>query len=260
MDQENSVEISGKKIFFLYPATLAQNEVMEELIQEEYEVYAIRDEEKLRKILAKYPESVVFVNIAEKLSEEQWEAWIRGIMSDPATSKTAIGILTPGLSEALRHIYVEVIKVQCGYIQVRTDSRTLIKQVLAALKGANAKGLRKHIRVTPDNDAASAINLPLNGEYLKGTIKDISTMGLSCVFDKDPGLEKNSLCQDVQIKLQSMLLKIEGIVFGFRLDGDTKIYVIIFTQRTDPSVRTKIRIYVHNVMQARLDAEFKGKT
>jgi hypothetical protein len=83
-------------------------------------------------------------------------------------------------------------------------------------------------------------------------------MGLSCVFDEDPGLEKNSLCQNVQIKLQSMLLKIEGIVFGFRFDGDTKIYVIVFTQRTDPSVRTKIRIYAHNVMQARLDAEFKG--
>jgi hypothetical protein len=54
-------------------------------------------------------------------------------------------------------------------------------------------------------------------------------------------------------------LKIEGIVFGFRVDGDTKTYVIVFTQRTDPAVRTKIRSYAHNVMQARLDAEFKGK-
>jgi hypothetical protein len=260
MDQENSVEILGKKIFFLYPAALAQNEVVEELIQEEYEVYTIKDEGRLKQILAKYPESVVFVNIAEKLAEEQWEAWIRAVMSDPVTSKTAIGILTPGLNEALRHKYVDTLKVPCGYIPVRTDSQTLIRQVLAALKGVKAKGLRKYIRATPDNEATSTINLPLNGEYVKGTIKDISTMGLSCVFDKDPGLEKNSLCQDVQIKLQSMLLKIEGIVFGFRLDGETKIYVIVFTQRTDPSVRTKIRIYVHNIMQARLDAEFKVKS
>jgi hypothetical protein len=259
MDQENSVEILGKKIFFLYPVALVQNEVVEELIQEEYEVYTIRDEDRLKRILAKYPDSVVLINIAEELPEEKWEAWIRDIMSDPATGRTAIGILTPGMNEGLRHKYVNILKVQCGYIQVKTDSRALILQVLAALKAVNARGLRKYIRAAPDNEAMTAINFPYNNEYIKGTIKDISAMGLSCVFDEDPLLEKNSLCQNVQIKLQSMLLKIEGIVFGFRIDGDTKIYVIIFTQRTDPSVRTKIRIYAHSVMQARLDAEFKGK-
>jgi hypothetical protein len=257
MDQENSVEILGKKVFFLYPPALVLNDVVEELIQEEYEVYVIRDHEKMKKILAKYPDSIVLANINEQLAEGDWEAWIRAVMSDPATAETAIGILSPGGDENLKRKYVEVLKVRCGYIQVKSDSRTLVKQVLAALKEANAKGRRKHIRATPDNDAMSAINLPVNNNYVKGTIKDISAMGLSCVFDEDPGLEKNSLCKDVQIKLQSVLLKVEGIVFGFRLDGDTKIYVILFTQRTDPAVRTKIRIYAHNVTQARLDAEFK---
>jgi hypothetical protein len=257
MDNENSVEILGKKIFFLYPSALALNEVVEELIQEEYEVYTIKDQEKMKKILIKYPDSVVLININEQLAEGEWESWIRGVMSDPVTAGTAIGILTPGGDENLKRKYVDDLKVQCGYIQVKSDSRTLVKQVLAALKGANAKGLRKYVRATPDNETISAINLPVNSNYVKGTIKDISAMGLSCVFDEDPGLEKNSLCKDVQIKLQSALLKIEGIVFGFRLEGDTKIYVIIFTQRTDPAVRTKIRIYAHNIMQARLEAEFK---
>jgi hypothetical protein len=258
MDQENSVEILGKKIFFLYPAALVQNEVVEELIQEEYEVYTVRDEGKLRKILAKYPDSVVLVNINEQLPEEKWEAWIRDLMSDPATARVAVGILAPGGDENVKRKYVNAIKAPCGYIQVKADSRTLVRQVVAALKAANAKGLRKHIRAAPDNEAMTSINLPLNNDYVKGTIRDISAAGLSCVFDEDPGLEKNSLCQNVQIKLQSMLLKIEGIVFGFRIDGDAKIYVIVFTQRTDPAVRTKIRIYAHNVLQARLDSEFKG--
>jgi hypothetical protein len=259
MDQENSVDILGKKIFFLYPAALVQNEVVEELVQEEYEVYVIRDEERLKRILAKYPDSVVLVNIAEHLAEEAWEAWIRDVMTNPATAGTAIGILAPALNETVRNKYVDTLKAPCGYIQVRTDFRTLIKQVLSALKAVNAKGRRKYIRVAPDNEATSSLNFPSNNGYVKGTIKDISAMGLSCVFDEDPNLGKNSLCQNVQIKLQSILLKIEGIVFGFRVDGDIKIYVIIFTQRTDPSVRTKIRSYAHNVLQARLDAEFRGK-
>jgi hypothetical protein len=259
MAQENSVEILGKKIFFLYPAALVQNDVVDELVQEEFEVYIVKDEARLKKTLAKYPDSIVLINISEHLTGEQWEAWIRDLMSDPATARTAVGILTPNLDENLIRKYTTDIKAQCGCIQVTTDSRALIKQILGVLRTAKAKGLRKYIRVAPDNEVMAAINLPLNNDYIKGAIKDISSMGLSCVFDRDPELEKNTLCQNVQIKLQSMLLKIEGIVFGFKTDGEEKNYVLIFTQRTDPAVRTKIRIYAHNVMQAAMEAELGGK-
>jgi hypothetical protein len=97
----------------------------------------------------------------------------------------------------------------------------------------------------------------MNDSFIKGAINDISTMGLSCVFQEDPELVKNSLCQNVQLKLQSMILKAEGIVFGSRTDGVKKTYVIVFTQRTDPAVRSKIRKFVQSVLQTKLDAEFK---
>ncbi|WP_010263420.1 PilZ domain-containing protein [Treponema primitia] len=257
MAQGNTVEALGKKVFFLYPAALVLNEVVEELIQEEYEVYVIKDHEKLKKIITKYPGSVVLVNISEQLSEREWETWIRAIMADPVTAKVDIGILAPNGDEDLKRKYVNSVKVNCGYIQVKSDSKLLIKQVLATLIAVNTKGQRKYIRAAPSSETMTTINLPINGDFIKGSIKDISTMGLSCIFDQDPELEKNSLCQNVQIKLQSVLLKVEGIVFGYRDDGVTKTYVIVFTQRTDPAVRTKIRKFVQGSMQAKLDAEFK---
>ncbi|MDR2028510.1 MAG: pilus assembly protein PilZ, partial [Treponema sp.] len=61
----------------------------------------------------------------------------------------------------------------------------------------------------------------------------------------------------IQIKLQSMLLKAEGIVFGSRMDGLEKIYVILFTQRIDPDVRVKIRKYIQSNLQAKMDGELK---
>jgi hypothetical protein len=96
------------------------------------------------------------------------------------------------------------------------------------------------------------INIPHEGFYLKGIIKDISSVGISCTFQKDPELEKNALCKDMQLKLQTAILKTEGIVFGSRTDGLLKIYVFLFTQRVAPEVRSRIRVFVRQILQERM--------
>jgi hypothetical protein len=257
-DEANNIEVLGKKIFFLYPSVLIQNELAEELIEQEFEVYIVKDHEKLRKILKKYPESVVLVNINDRLTENECETWIRGIMGSSETSKVDIGVLSSVADEALQHKYLNVLKIPCGYIPVKSsDVQKAIRQLLEALKTAKARGLRKYIRATSENEALTAINLPINGRFVNGTIKDISTMGLSCTFEEDPELGKNTLCQDVQVKLQTMILKVEGIIFGFREEEGIKIYVLVFTQRTDPAVRSKIRKYVQATLQNKIVKEFK---
>jgi hypothetical protein len=257
-NEGNTTEVLGKKIFFLYPSVLIQNELAEELIQQEFEVYIIKDHEKLRRILKKYPESIVLVNINDRLPEDDCEAWIRGVMGSSETSKTEIGVFSSVAVEELQRKYLNVLKIHCGFITVKSsDIQKAIRQLLEALKTVEAKGMRKYIRATSENEALTAINIPVGGRFVNGTIKDISTMGLSCTFEEDPELEKNTLCQDVQVKLQTMILKLEVIVFGSRNEGDSKIYVLILTQRTDPAVRTKIRKYVQATLQNKIEKEIK---
>jgi hypothetical protein len=133
----------------------------------------------------------------------------------------------------------------------------VVKHLLDILKALEAKGRRKYIRAATENESLTTINLPLNGSFVNGTIKDISVVGLSCIFAEDPELVKNTLFQNIQVKLQSTILKVEGIVFGSRTDGASKIYVILFTQRTDPDTRAKIRTYIQHNYQTKMDAELK---
>jgi hypothetical protein len=257
MGNADTPDILGKKIFFLYPSTLIQNEVMAALVEQEFEVYAVKNHANLRRVLKQFPNSLVFVNIDDQLPEKECEAWIRGVMSDPATAEVGIGVLSSSANEAVQRKYLLSIKVICGYTVVKTDITGALKQLLEILKAVDARGRRKYVRTTSENEALSTINIPHDGDYIKGVIKDISAVGLSCVFSRDPGLEKNSLCHDVQIKLQSMILKIEGIVFGSRMEGETKIYVLLFTQRTDPDARSRIRKYVQLSLQGKMDALLK---
>ena len=66
MSDEKSVsDISGRKIYFLFPTASVQNQVVTELVQQEYEVYVIKDSNRMLRYLKKYPDSVLFINVDE---------------------------------------------------------------------------------------------------------------------------------------------------------------------------------------------------
>jgi hypothetical protein len=257
MGSDNQSDLLGKKIFFLYPSAVIQNEIVFELIQQEFEAYIVKDHSKLRRVLKRYPDSILFVDIEEGLPEPEWESWIQGIMRDPATAGIEIGIISSKDNETIMRKYVTSVKVRAGYTVIQSEIKKTIQQLLEILYMFEAKGRRKYLRATSENEALATINMPFGTSYIKGIIKDISAAGLSCVFTEDPHLEKNSLCSDIQIKLLSALLKLEGIVFGARMDGLDKIYVLLFTQRIDPDVRIKIRKYIQHNMQAKMNAELR---
>ena len=256
MAPENTVSI-GKKIFFVHPSVFTQNEIIEELVQQEFEVYIIKDETKLKKVLKKYPDSIVFASIDESISSAKWEAWIRSVMGDKETLSVKVGILSNTNNEETRKLYVKTLEVPFGFIPIRQEKTKIIKTLIDILNKAEAKGRRKYIRADTTGETMTTINVPHNNDFITGEILDISVVGLACVFNPDPELAKNSLLQDIQIKLQSSLLKAEGIVFGSRADDLEKVYVIVFTPKVDSSVRSKIRTYIQKNLQAKMEAELK---
>jgi hypothetical protein len=251
-------DIVGKKIFFLYPTVVVQNRIIAELIQQEYEIYIAKDKDTLKRVLRKYPDSIVFVDINEKIPESEWDIWITGIMEASDTKTVSLGIITINDDDKFKQKYALALKVPCGYTVVSHDLKKTIATVTSVLQEVNAKGRRKYIRAIIENGEANAtINLSYNGNYINGQIKDISVVGISCTLEGNPDIPKNTLFKNIQMKLQSSILKIEGIVFGSRTEGEENIYVVLFTQRIDPDIRTKIRKYIQQNLQNRMDAELR---
>jgi hypothetical protein len=254
---DDNTDLMGKKVFFVHPSAFVQNVIIEELVQQEFEVYVIKDETKLQKILGNYPNSIVLASIDETLSAAKWEEWIRQVMGDQTTKSTNVGILSSANTDNARKLYLNTLKVPCGFVPVKTDKTKLVDALLAILKAAEAKGRRKYIRADTSEEKLTTINLPVKNTFVTGSIRDVSVVGMSCTFPEDPELSKNSLFPNMQIKLQGVLLKAEGIVFGFRMDGVDKVYVFLFTSKVDATVRTKIRTYVQKNLQAKIDDEMK---
>jgi hypothetical protein len=250
-------DVVGRKIFFLYPTVVVQNRLIPELIQQEYEVYIVKDKEKLKKVLRKYPNSILFIDINEGMSEAEWDIWITGLMETPGTKDISIGIVTPIDDEQIQRKYALALNLPCGYTLLKSDLDKTLTAVMAALQKVGAKGRRKYLRVTTGRETNTTVNLSLNGSFINGHIKDISIVGISCTIEGNPDIPKNALLKDIQIKLQTNLLKAEGIFFGSRMEIMEKVYVILFTQRLDPDVRTKIHKYIQIYLQNKLDLELQ---
>jgi len=248
--------IVGKKIFFLYPTVAVQNKIIAELIQQEFEVYIVKNKDTLRRVLREYKGSIVFVDINEHMKEAEWEGWITAVKGAPDTKDTIIGIVTANDDEKIKRKYLLTIKV-CGYTVLKFDLDKAVSHIIEILQNAEAKGRRKYIRATITKDHNATINMPVNGAFVNGQIKDISVVGMSCTLENNPDISKNTLFKDIQVKLQTSLMKVEAILFGTRTEGYEKIYVLLFTQRIDPDVRIKIRKYIQHSFQSKMDNELK---
>jgi len=255
---DNNSDLVGKKVFFLCPSISVQNRIITELIQQEYEIYVAKNKEKLKKALSKYPDSIVFIDINEQISEGEWDIWITGIMEAPDMKSVSIGVVTSNDDEQIMRKFLLALKVPCGYTVVGHDTDKVITQIMAALQNVNAKGRRKYIRAIMERGEISpTINLPVNGNFVNGVIKDISVVGISCTLTGNPEIPKNTLFKNIQVRLQTNLLKVEGILFGTRTDGMDTIYVILFTQRIDPDIRTKIRTYIQHTLQQKMNPDLE---
>ena len=168
-EDHNPSDILGKKIFFLYPSATIQNQVIAELVQQEFEVYAVRDHLKLQKALKNYPGSVVFVNLNDQLPEPQCGAWIRDVKADPATAQVEFGVITTAEDKSIQQKYSKVLGVNCGCVVLKTSLvNQAVKQILDTLKTIDAKGRRKYIRAASDDDPTATINLPQNNGFVQG--------------------------------------------------------------------------------------------
>jgi len=248
----DTTAVWGRKIFFLYPSALVQNQIIGELAQAEFEVYYAKDHSKLRRVLEDCPDSIVFANISEEMREDAWERWIRSVMDDIGIN---VGIITADDNVERWNKYINEVKVSCGYTLLKPDTGAVVKQLTEILTRIGAKGRRKYVRVLTDNEAKITANFPVKGKFIHGSVRGISAVGFACQFDEDPELPQNALFPGVQIRLQTQLINAEGIVFGSRMEDEAKIYVILLSQRTPHDVHTKIRRFIQGFLQSKMDAQ-----
>ena len=245
----------GKKVFFLYPPSVIRDEMIGRLLDQEYEVYMLKDIKMCEPLLRSHPESLVFVNIDVGMPEPEWEQWIRKTMETPETARIGIGIVTYNSDEALQRKYLMEIGIPCGFIKLKLGLDESTRILLTTLRANEAKWRRKYVRANCSNDTLSAINLREGPIKSSGKLLDISIVGFSCILDPDPAFQKNTILHDVQLKLRASLIRTKVVVFGMREHEGRTVYVMLFAEPHTQTSREKIRNFIQLTLQSEIELE-----
>ncbi|MDR1597159.1 MAG: PilZ domain-containing protein, partial [Treponema sp.] len=146
--------IEGKKVFFLYPHSVIQDALVDELIMQGFEIYMLRDHKRARKLIERFPGSIMFINIDERLEEAEWEAYIQEILDNPQI-QTKLGILSYNTDRELMEKYLMKMMVPCGYIQLKQGVKESTLIIHNALLANEAKGRRKSFRAACEDNSGT---------------------------------------------------------------------------------------------------------
>lgn len=250
----NEPSLFGKKVIFLHPHSVL-NEVIHILAAAEFEVYTATDQAKLARYLRSDPNCLVFVNIDEGQDEAVWRAWIRSAREALPPGHAGFGALTLQPSEEKRAAYLMDVGVECGFITVTQGAGKTADILVKTLEANEARGRRRYVRATCQSDEGD-FNYVGDAGSVRGTLRDLSAVGMSVVFNEGGTPKPGTLIKDLQLNLKGIRLRLSGVVLGGRENQEEgSIRVILFDPKSlDNEKRTKLRSFVRKILQTRMDA------
>jgi hypothetical protein len=238
----------GKKVFILYPQSVIHEEMLDILLMRGFETYTLRDHKRAAKILERFPDSIMFINIDDGMSEHEWEAYIRALQDNSKTKDARLGILSYNQDRALMEKYLMELAVPCGYVQLKLGIQESTNIILSALQANEARGRRKHIRAFCEDEPNASLNYKNETGFFQGKILDISSAGLAALIPGFPDMYINSVLRDVQLKLRGAIVMSDMVLMGKRQDN-RNVCIFVF----DPSRLTQeSRLVIHHFIKRNL--------
>jgi hypothetical protein len=240
--------LRGRKVFFLYPHSVLNEDLMVEILSNEYEVYGIRDHDAAVKAAEANPGSILFINIDETLRESQWETWIRRLVAQPATASTRVGIMTYNPDPELARKYLIEVGIPCGYIQLKLGLAEGKDIILRTLSANEARGRRRYVRARCSDPRKAAFNVTVRGAHLTGQVLDISVAGMACRFDATVRFRPRELLDDMQLRLRGTLCRLAATLADTaHAEGDR--FLLMFNAPLSDEVRAKIHRFIFLSLQ-----------
>jgi hypothetical protein len=251
MESMRDVALYGRKVFFVYPPNVI-TELLPVLVQNEYEVYVVREHERFARFLQTEPNAIVYANVSEGQGESAWVEWLRKLKADPAYDDLKLGVMSLGEERALP---ASDLKPRVGSVVLRPGLRESLKILTKTLDEAGAKGRRRFVRAVCPQGSAS-FNAKVDGETYQGSIVDLSSAGMACRFDSAPPTwHVGKKFTDLQLLIKGQRVLVSGTLAARRDESDPDgLFVLLFaSEAMDDDKRGKL----YSAIQRILVSEFE---
>jgi hypothetical protein len=246
----------GRQVIFLYPPTVME-EISQELIRREFEVYICKDHKKLERYLKQTPTCLTFINVDNGMDEKDWIEWVQGITNTSPTS--GFGVITLNENPMLAKLFLMDVGVQCGFIVLKQGMAKATEIIQKTLDANEAKGRRRFLRANIESQGADC-NFMQAGEKIQATIQDISSVGMAIHFLKDVSFKVGAKITDLQLNLKGIRVLLSAVVMVARKDDiGATVHVLLFDPATlDMQKKDKISSFIRRCLQDKFDAALEA--
>lgn len=236
----------GRKIFFISPSYVIDKYLIEKLRQNEYEAYILRDIKKVKSVLAKFPESMCFINIDEGFSYSAWFNFMKSFQFSQDISGIYLGILTDSATWEDKDKFLMNIKLPGGFNQF-DKTETFLNNFMKILDLNGAKGRRKFLRLDTRglNDVSGYMNS--EGKLFAVNIKDLSSAGFAITYRQElmSLFQKNTLIRNLSLTVGRKTMICSCIVFNTQANPDgTAMSVLMLTNENPEETKIYIRNFI----------------
>lgn len=247
----------GRKVFFVRPHSVLQQELVETLIRAEFEVGLVKDQTKAEALFRKHPNCIAFLNIDEGWNLEQWDAFVAKVLADPNLKNVRLGIVTYNESAELAEHYLLDMELGAGFVKLNLGVAASTDIILKVLDANEARGRRQFLRVACVGENAEVSFQGLHRK-IGGEIHDISVAGMACHLERDPGFKAHTPIKEILIRLKGSSFTISGVLMGSRKDEAGHIlFIFLFNPKDVAPHKDRIRVFSQGVLQRQLDNEIK---
>jgi hypothetical protein len=245
------------KVILIYPPTWFEEIIIPGLINSELQTVVLEEYKMLKRVINDTPSGIFVFHLEKGLEVKEWKRIINGFAEDFKNAKASILLVGRGSSEALLS-GMNLSSVNLIAVDL-TRSHTVVEQTIMALcKKLYRRGFRKFIRVNPTEQSKAEFNLPGDSTNMKGIIHDISSTGMAFSFagEKAPRLPKGKKMDRVQLKLNSRLCLVNGIIMGQREVQGRTIFVLLFNRLEETGAVPKIKEFIQQELQLGFTIKF----
>jgi hypothetical protein len=248
---------NNKKVFFVCPPSIVQDEMMVLLINMEFEIFIINDPQQCRRALRLWPDSVFFFNVDEKLRRDEWETLFVDLQSRNNERTSLFGVLSYEYDKNLAEHYLMELNLPCGYIQINQNLKKSTEIISKTLEANEVRGRRKNIRYVIPQGKYPSMNINLDGEYIHGEIRDISSAAMVITMEKGQNRFKiGQSIEDIQLNLSGKRIKISGDIFGFREQrADDPLIILSFSKNIAINIVSDLRMFIHRSLQKQMEEQ-----
>lgn len=252
-------EHKNRKVFFLHPQAVIQDDLVNGLIEENYECYLIRNASSAKTALRAHPDGVLLIQVDSGLTEEQWFTFAGEIKDSPTMNGATLAVLSIKAEDSIRERFMvagspfEECFTYSGFNYDKSlDSiRSFLDANKARLPGNQIRG------VAPEDFGASIVFVR-DSERYEGSLRDITIVGMTCRLGQESLLPSEVPVQNIVISYGSKQFSVSGKIAG-KHGKEEALHLILFEEWCKEEKRAEIYELIHDCLQAEMKGVINAK-